>query len=163
MAKPNYAVAIPAALALHGLGHFVAAMLQGFTIPVAKNSRLALTAHVKTITHGLLLMGVGTVYPHLTLGPTASKVACYMLVGGGWASYVADTVGSFTGVHLPIAARTAGATCDPAEDDYSVPKEKRHKQSQGLFNTVMIKLSAVSMAVGGMIMASGAPLAKLLP
>ena len=86
-----------------------------------------------------------------------------MMISGGWASFVADTVGAFTAIHLPIAARTAGAQCDPAEDDYSVPKEKRPEVKQGRFNTVMIKLSAVSMAIGGMIMLSGAPFAKMLP
>ena len=152
-------LAIP--FVVHGLAQFTVAMAQGFTIPAVASPKLALTCHQKTIGHAFLLWGTSTCLPYLTLGPTSITIAKYCIIGGTWASFVGDFGASVSGKHLPLASRAANVPCDPAEEDYSLPKGKRPAaKGSPAATTVLIKLSAVAIAVGAGVLLSGAPLSK---
>ena len=57
-----------------------------------------------------------------------------------------------------LASKGANVKCDPAEEDYSLPKEKRPAvQGSPALSTLFIKLSAVTMAAGAATLLSGAP------
>mmetsp|Transcript_30690 Transcript_30690/g.53857 ORF Transcript_30690/g.53857 Transcript_30690/m.53857 type:complete len:165 (+) Transcript_30690:84-578(+) len=153
-------------LAIHGLGNFTLAMIQGFSIPMVASAKLALTAHVKTVGHSFLLMGtaaaVGT--GAFTMGATFERVTAGLLVGGCYVSFVGDVLSSVTAVGLPLAAKAAGkgTKCDPAETDYSI--EDKYKRTPGsgapALSTVLQKLSAIAMAAGGALLLSAADFSK---
>ena len=44
---------------------------------------------------------------------------------GSWGSFIGDFWASLIPQHLPLAAKAAGVPTDKAEEDYSLPKEKR--------------------------------------
>jgi hypothetical protein len=67
-------------------------------------ARLWLSSHVAGIMAGLLMIGVGVVWPHLRLGATGEKVGLASAIGGNW---VALIVGIFAAlVHFPLKIST---------------------------------------------------------
>ena len=139
-------------LCLQGAVVFSAGMLQGFSIPMLENSRLALVAHSKTVLHALTLMGFGAAFGSgvVQASGSAETAIKVLLVGGAWGSFIGDVMASVTGVTLPLAAaaaRSAGqpAKVDPAEEDYAVEKSKRKKPSGGppAISTALIKVSYI--------------------
>ena len=84
-------------------------------------------------------------------------------------SFVGDVGASITGVHMPLAVSAAkgsgngSAKVDPAEDDYSVPKEKRTPaKGAPQITTVLMKVSALMMAAGSLVLLTGIDLQSLL-
>ncbi|MFM8747041.1 MAG: hypothetical protein ACKOED_10300 [Aestuariivirga sp.] len=154
-------------LALHGVLLFVVACVQGFLIPVAASPRLALTAHSKAVIHAaaLALCAVSVLSGAVVLGPTASRIALALLAGGAWLSLIGDVWASHQGrgSHLPLAAQAAGQPCDPAEQDYAVPKPSRRPAAgKPLVSTMLVKASAVLMLAGGLVLLYGAGWSLLL-
>jgi hypothetical protein len=148
-------------LSLHGLLLFVVACLQGFLIPAAASPRLALTAHSKAVIHAVALglCAVSILSGAVVLGPTASRIALALLAGGAWLSLIGDVWASLQGpgAHLPLAAQAAGQPCDPAEQDYALPKASRRQASgKPRLSTLLVKVSAVLMMAGGLVLLYGA-------
>ena len=113
---------------------------KGFTMvpELGANPKLALTAHYKTILHALLAIGVGAAaaagsFP--AMGRISANIAFYTIVVGSWISFYADVNASFIGIHLPLAAKNAGATVD---EDH--------------INSVLIKVSALFVSIGMLVL-----------
>mmetsp|Transcript_19551 Transcript_19551/g.31699 ORF Transcript_19551/g.31699 Transcript_19551/m.31699 type:complete len:152 (-) Transcript_19551:51-506(-) len=128
-------------LGMHGVLLVLAGCLQGFTIMpgVGTNPKLALVAHYKTLMHGFMTASCGMAAACGALKPLGNKsstAAFWLIVGGLWASFFADTRAAFINKHLTNAATAAGATVD--ED--------------GL-NSTVIKMSALGSSIGVMILA----------
>ena len=84
-----------------------------FTVP-----RLALSAHLIGILQGILLISLGQLWPKLSLGPVASRVAFWLLVYGCVAALTANLLGAAWGAGnsiIPLAAGFAhGSTLQEA-------------------------------------------------
>ncbi len=139
---------LASSLALHALLLLVVACVQGFFIPGASSPRLALTAHNKAVIHSAAL-GVCAV----------AVLVEALLAGGAWLSLAGDCWASLQSPasHLPLAAQAAGRPCDPAEHDYAAPKtQRRQTTGRPLTSTVLVKLSAVLILAGGLVLLFGA-------
>jgi hypothetical protein len=105
------------------------------------NTKLLLIAHSKGILHALSLFGFGAAasmgcFPNLS--SSKAHVSFLLLAGGAWLSFWGDHAAAWINATLPLAAEKAGAAVD----------------NDG-FNSTVIKLSAVAMAVGSVIMCTG--------
>ena len=120
--------------ALHGAVLMSTALLQGFTIPLVKSPKLALTAHVKMVLHACLLTVVAVaLYMDATdieRSPAALSYVKYSTIIGMWMGSIGDVICSISGVALPIAADKAGAKCDPGEVDF-VSKDRKKSNGKG--------------------------------
>jgi hypothetical protein len=148
-------------LALHAVLLFVVACLQGFLIPAAASPRLALTAHSKAVIHAATLgaCAVAVLSGVIMLGPWTGRIALALLAGGAWLSLIGDVWASHRrgASHLPLAAQAAGRPCDPAEKDYSSAEASRRSPSgKPMLSTVLVKISAVLMLAGGLVLLYGA-------
>jgi len=149
--------------AVQGLMTFSVAMIQGFTIPLVPSPKLGLTCHTKTVGHAFLFWGLSSAIKYVTLGPTTAMVAKWLIISGSWGSFIGDFWGSLISQHLPLASKAAGVKCDPAEEDYTLPKDKRPKPAATPHpSTLLIKLPALAMAFGVMILLSGADFSKVI-
>ena len=154
-------------LGLHALLIFVVACLQGFFIPRAASPRLALTAHSKVTIHSAALgvCAVAVLSGAVVLEPWLSRIALVLLAGGAWLSLIGDCWASYQtpASALPFAAQAAGRPCDPAEQDYATPASARRAASgRPLFSTILIKVSAVMMLAGGLVLLYGASWKSLM-
>lgn len=148
-------------LAFHAVLLFAVACLQGFFIPGAASPRLALTAHTKATIHSAALgvCAVAVLSGAVALDPLMSRIALVLLAGGAWLSLAGDCWASYQAPAsaLPFAAQAAGRPCDPAEKDYAAAAASRRTPSgRPLLSTVLIKVSAVLMLAGGLVLLYGA-------
>ena len=146
---------------LHAVLLFVVACLQGFFIPRAASPRLALTAHSKATIHSAALgvCAVAVLSGAVVLDPLLSRIALVLLAGGAWVSLIGDCWASYQSPAsaLPFAAQAAGRPCDPAEQDYATPgSTRRPAGGRPLLSTIFIKVSAVAMLAGGLVLLYGA-------
>ena len=58
-----------------GVALFVFSALEGFAIPTFPAPRLGLSVHTLSALQGVMLLGLGLVWPRLKLGVTTSRVA----------------------------------------------------------------------------------------
>ena len=72
------------------------------------------------------------------LSAKSANRAFILLAGGSWVSLVADTYAAYANSTLPLGAASTGAAVDPDS-----------------FHATMIKLSAMAMAVGAVMMCMG--------
>ena len=72
------------------------------------------------------------------LSPTAAHRSFVLLAGGSWFSLVFDNYAAYANSALPMGAAAAGATVDPDS-----------------FHATMMKLSAMAMSVGAVMMCAG--------
>lgn len=58
-----------------GVVLFVFSALEGFAIPSLPVPRLGLSVHTLSALQGVILLGLGLLWPKLNLGATASRIA----------------------------------------------------------------------------------------
>lgn len=100
-------------LAIHGLALVLAGLLFGFFPPWTPFPRLALSAHIQFVTHGMLLMVLAALVvgvPH-----RAGSRSLRVMVVSAWLTWLmclSAVANAWWGTSqlLPIAARQAGAT-----------------------------------------------------
>ena len=123
------------------------ALLQGFSIPLVKSPKLALTAHVKMTLHAALFAVVAAaLYMDATgiaKSPSSMTYVKYSIIGGIWTSSLGDVMCSISGIALPMAAEKAGAICDPSEVDFVSKKKKSDGKGTPTLGVVMVKMGAV--------------------
>ena len=93
-----------------GVGLFLFVTLQGLVIQSFAVPSLGRSAHTLSLSSGLVLLGIGLVWPRLTLGATATRVAFWFLVYSLLATIVAFLLAAIWGAGntvLPLAAGSA--------------------------------------------------------
>jgi len=138
------------ALCVHGALLWSVTAFSGFlmTLP-GPNTKLLLVAHQKGFLHSFSLLGLGAAlymgcFPKTT--PTKAYVSFCLLSGGAWISLVGDTLAAF----LNEAVGPLGAELHDAAD------------ASDSANTTVLKLSAMAMGIGSIMLCAGADAAVIL-
>ena len=93
-----------------GVALFLFTSFEGFAIPYLAAPRLGLSAHSLAGLQGVLLLTLGLVWPKLSLGETASRIAFWLLIYSTFAILPAYVLGSVWGAGnetMPMAAGSA--------------------------------------------------------
>ena len=96
-----------------GIGLFVFSALEGFVIPSLRSPRLGLSVHTLSALQGVMLLGLGLLWPRLRLGTTPSRVAWWTYVYSSFATLMAYVLAAFWGAGnttMPLAAGAAHGT-----------------------------------------------------
>jgi hydroxylaminobenzene mutase len=96
-----------------GVALFLFVTLQGLVIQNFAVPGLGRSAHTLSLSSGLVLLGIGLVWPRLALGATATRVAFWFLVYSLLATIVAFLLAAIWGAGnsvLPLAAGAAHGT-----------------------------------------------------
>ena len=140
------------ALCVHGALLWAATAWSGFLMaipgPNGPNKKLLLVAHQKGFLHSFSLFGFGAAlymgcFPNTT--PTKAYASFWLLAGGAWISLLGDTVAAYLNEALPLGAEKTDATPNP----------------DGL-NATVLKLSAMAMGIGSIMLCAGVNAAGLL-
>jgi hydroxylaminobenzene mutase len=93
-----------------GVALFLFTSFEGFAIPHLAAPRLGLSVHTLSAFQGVLLLALGLLWPRLELGPTASRVAFWLLLYSAFAILAAYLLAAVWGAGnetMPLAAGTA--------------------------------------------------------
>lgn len=93
-----------------GVALFMFAALEGFVIPVLPVPRLGLSVHTLSGLQGVMLLGLGLLWPQLNLGATASWIAFWTYLYSSFATLVPYVLAAVWGAGnstIPLAAGTA--------------------------------------------------------
>lgn len=93
-----------------GVALFVFAALEGFVIPVLPVPRLGLSVHTLSGLQGVMLLGLGLLWPRLNLGATASRTAFWTYLYSSFATLVPYVLAAVWGAGnstISLAAGTA--------------------------------------------------------
>ena len=137
------------ALCVHGALLWAATCWSGFLMMAeGPNPKLLLVAHQKGFLHAFSLFGFGAAmymgcFPKTT--PSKANISFWLLAGGAWVSLIGDTAAAFLNEALPLGAEKTGATSNP----------------DGA-NATILKLSAMAMGVGSVMLCAGVDAAGLL-
>jgi len=96
-----------------GVALFLFVTLQGLVIQNFAVPSLGGSAHTLSLSSGLVLLGIGLVWPRLTLGATAIRIAFWFLVYSLLATIVAFLLAAIWGAGntvMPLAAGAAHGT-----------------------------------------------------
>ncbi len=96
-----------------GVGLFVFAGVEGFFIPMLPYPRLGLSVHNLSALQGVMLLGLGLLWPRLKLGATASRIAFWSYIYSSFATlipYVLAAVWGAGNTTMPLAAGAAHGT-----------------------------------------------------
>jgi (hydroxyamino)benzene mutase len=72
--------------------------LEGFAIPLFRSERIGLSVHTLSALQSVLLLALGLVWPRLSLGGTAARVAFWCSIYSALAILAAYTIAAFWGV-----------------------------------------------------------------
>jgi (hydroxyamino)benzene mutase len=81
-----------------GLCLILYASFEGFVIPELGSQRIGLSVHTLSAWQAVFLLALGLLWPRLSLGATAARVAFYLLVYSAVAVLAAYTVAAVSGV-----------------------------------------------------------------
>jgi (hydroxyamino)benzene mutase len=81
-----------------GLCLILYASFEGFVIPELGSQRIGLSVHTLSAWQAVFLLALGLLWPRLSLGATAARVAFYLLVYSAVAILAAYTVAAVSGV-----------------------------------------------------------------
>ncbi len=96
------------ALFVLGLVLLLLGLLTGLAVPVLRNPRMGLAAHLQGMTNGPLLVVVGLLWPHVDLAYTWRVVTICLLGYGAYANWLATQLGAFWGAGRRFAPSAAG-------------------------------------------------------
>ncbi len=93
-----------------GVALFVFSALEGFAIPSLPVPRLGLSVHTLSALQGVMLLGLGLLWPRLNLGATASLIAFWTYIYSSFATLVPYVMAAVWGAGnstIPLAAGAA--------------------------------------------------------
>jgi hydroxylaminobenzene mutase len=93
-----------------GVAFFLLTSFEGFAMPGFAAPRLGLSAHSLMALLGVLIIGMGLLWPKLHLGTVASRLAFWLLIYSTFAIVAAYLLGAVWGAGnstMPLAAGTA--------------------------------------------------------
>ena len=101
-----------------GVALFVFSALEGFAIPSLPVPRLGLSVHTLSALQGVMLLGLGLLWPRLNLGATTSRIAFWTFIYSSFATLVPYVMAAVWGAGnstIPLAAGVAhGSTFQEA-------------------------------------------------
>jgi hydroxylaminobenzene mutase len=83
-----------------GVALFLYSSFEGFGIPYLRSPRIGLSVHTLSALQGVMMLGLGLLWPRLTLGVTASWIAFWCTVHGALAILAAYTIAAVWGVGI---------------------------------------------------------------
>jgi hydroxylaminobenzene mutase len=93
-----------------GVSLFVFSAVEGFVIPNVPAPRLGLSVHTLSALQGVMLLGFGLLWPKLTLGDMAARIAFWTYLFSSFAtlaSYMLAAVWGAGNTTIPLAAGPA--------------------------------------------------------
>ncbi len=81
-----------------GILLFLFSSLEGFAIPFLASPRIALSAHTLSALQAVMMLAIGLVWPKLTLGSSARRIAFWTLIYSALAILAAYTIAAIWGV-----------------------------------------------------------------
>jgi hydroxylaminobenzene mutase len=89
---------------------FLIGLAIGLLIPIMKNPRMGLSAHLEGAMNGMFLMILGVIWNKLVLSNKWQKTAYWLFVYGSFANFTAVTIAAVTGAGkvMPIAGGKEG-------------------------------------------------------
>jgi hydroxylaminobenzene mutase len=93
-----------------GVALFVFSALEGFVIPSFPAPRLGLSVHTLSALQGVMLLGLGLLWPRLNLGTTTSRIAFWTYIYSSFATLIPYMMAAIWGAGnstIPLAAGTA--------------------------------------------------------
>lgn len=93
-----------------GVALFLFVTLQGLVIQNFAVPSLGRSAHTVALSSGLVLLGIGLIWPRLKLGATATRVALWFLVYSLLATIVAFLLAAMWGAGNSVLPLAAGAS-----------------------------------------------------
>jgi hydroxylaminobenzene mutase len=93
-----------------GVALFVFSALEGFVIPSLPVPRLGLSVHTLSALQGVMLLGLGLLWPRLNLGATMSRIAFWTYIYSSFATLVPYVMAAVWGAGnstIPLAAGAA--------------------------------------------------------
>ncbi|WP_421718138.1 hydrogenase [Algiphilus sp.] len=93
----------------HGFVLILLALLTGFLLPAVEIPRLGLSAHTIAILGGVLLIGIGAVWPVFQLSARQCQVMYWTWVYASYANWLGCLIGAFTGAGRMTPVASAGA------------------------------------------------------
>jgi hydroxylaminobenzene mutase len=79
------------------VGLFLFSSLWGFVIPLVRARRLGLSVHTLSALEGIILIGLGLLWPRLELGTTSSLIAFWFFVYATLATLVPYVLAAVSG------------------------------------------------------------------
>ena len=96
-----------------GVALFVFAALEGFVIPILPFPHLGLSVHTLSALQGVMLLGLGLLWPRLKLSAAAARIAFWTYLYSSFATlvpYVLAAVWGAGNTTIPLAAGSAHGT-----------------------------------------------------
>lgn len=93
-----------------GVALFVFSALEGFAIPSLPVPRLGLSVHTLSALQGVMLLGLGLLWPRLNLGAATSRIAFWTYIYSSFATLVPYVMAAVWGAGnstIPLAAGAA--------------------------------------------------------
>lgn len=81
-------------------------LITGFAVPMTANPRMALSSHLEGVINGVLLLVLGAIWERLQIGPTAQRVAFWLLAYGTFANWATTLMAALCGAGasmMPLA------------------------------------------------------------
>ena len=89
-----------------GVTLFLLGLLTGLVVPVVANPRMGLSSHLEGVMNGMVLVGLGLLWPRLRLGVSAQRAGFWLAMYGtfvNWATTLAAAVWGAGASMMPIA------------------------------------------------------------
>lgn len=100
----------------HGMALVLLGLLIGAVVQSVANPRIGLSAHTGTLMNGILVIGMGALWPHLTLSSRAESAAFVLNVAGSWLNCVALFFAGVFGTSRSTPLRGAGHAGTPMQE-----------------------------------------------
>lgn len=87
---------------------FIFGLLTGLAVPMTANPRMALSSHLEALMNGMFLIGLGLLWPRLTLSTAAQRAAFWLAVYAAFANWLAVLLAAVWGAGsqmMPLAAQ----------------------------------------------------------
>lgn len=92
-----------------GVGLFVFAAVEGFIIPALPAPRLGLSLHALSALQGVMLLGLGLLWPRLDLGGAAARIAFWTYLYSSFATLIPYVMAALWGAGNTVIPLAAGA------------------------------------------------------
>lgn len=101
------------ALLRAGIVLFVLGLVTGFAVPLMAVPRLGLSSHLEGVMNGMVLVGLGLIWPRLTLSARTGSLAFWLAIYGTFANWLATLAAALTGAAALMPIAGGGATGAP--------------------------------------------------
>jgi hydroxylaminobenzene mutase len=130
-----------------GVALFVFSSFEGFAIPYLAAPRLGLSAHTLSALQGVLLLALGLMWPRLTLGAMAARIAFWSFIYSAFAILAAYVMAAAWGAGKETMPLAAGAAHGSALQEAVIKSVAYSSAPTGLVSFALL-LWGLRMATG---------------